>query len=56
MLGSVIFHNTFNKNIFVLFGIIKYLWTGNSGDSKFTVSLDVNYDFASGHSSRLGKP
>ena len=28
-----------NNNIFVLFGIIKYLLTGYSGDSKFTVSL-----------------
>ena len=28
-----------NNNIFVLFGIIKYLLTGYSGDSKFTISL-----------------
>ena len=33
-----------NYNIFVLFGIIKYLWTGYSGNSKFTVSIDVNYN------------
>ena len=28
----------------MLFGIIKYLLTGYEGDSKFTVSLDMNYD------------
>lgn len=35
-----------NFNILVLFGIIKYLLTGYSGDSKFavTVFLDVNLD------------
>ena len=31
-------------NIFVLFGIIKYLSAGYEGDSKLTFSLDVNYD------------
>ena len=28
----------------MLFSILKYLWTGYEGDSKFTISRDVNYD------------
>ena len=32
------------KNILVLFGIIKHLIANFSGDRKFMVSLDMNYD------------
>lgn len=31
-------------NIFILFGIIKYVKNGYSCNNKFTVSLEVNYD------------
>lgn len=46
----VIWQVIFNYYDFVLFDIVKYLWTGNSVDRKFTI-----YGIATGHSSRIKK-